>query len=104
MISKILKIINDYHNDVMFDTEANHVEYRVEYFHDHVGIFEVDVYRRPGEDFGEVEQTSNAHKIAMMDNVELKDFTRMLIDYMEFEQEWRYRYGSVYDKIDFKCT
>ena len=100
--TKILKIIQEYENDVMFDLEANHVSYVVSYdeLNKSIIIKEADTYLSNGDDFGVIDSKTNYYTIDVIKDVSIKEYVQTLTYFFNNSYALRHDYG-IFDKIVF---
>ena len=100
--TKILRIIQEYENDVMFDLEANYISYVISYdeLDKSIIIKEADTYLSDGDDFGVIDSKTNYSVIDIIKDVSIKEYVQTLTYFFNNSYALRYEY-DILDKIVF---
>ena len=78
--TKILDSIQEYENDIMFDTEANNVSYVISYdeLNKQIIIKESATYLFDGDEWGFIDSNTNYYTIDIIRNVTIKEYVQTL--------------------------
>lgn len=100
--SKILNIIQQYENDIMFSLEANYVSYVISYdeLEKSIIIKEADTYLSDGDNFGDIDSKTNYYTIDIIRNVSIKEYVLTLTYFFNNSYALKYEY-DVINKIVF---
>ena len=100
--NKILRTIQEYENDIMYDTEANHVSYIVSYdeLNKSIIIKEADTYYFDGDNFGDIDSKTNYYTIDIIQDVSIKEYVVTLTYFFNNSYAYKHEY-SVFNKIVF---
>ena len=100
--TKILRTIQEYENDVMFDLEAEHISYVIGYdeLNKSIIIKEADTYLSNGDDFGVIDSKTNYYTIDIIQDVSIKEYVQTLTYFFNNSYALRYEY-DILDKIVF---
>lgn len=100
--TKILEIIQEYENDIMFDLEAEHISYVIGYdeLNKSIIIKEADTYLSNGDDFGVIDSKTNYYTIDIIQDVSIKEYVQTLTYFFNNSYALRYEY-DILDKIVF---
>ena len=100
--TKILKTIQEYEDDIMFNLEANHVSYKISYdeLNRHIIIMECDTYLYDGDNFGDINGKINYYTIDIIKNVSIKEYVQTLTYFFNNSYVLKDEY-DVFNKIVF---
>ena len=100
--TKILKTIQEYENDIMFDLEANYVSYVISYdeLNKHIVVKESATYLSDGDEWGAINQTHNYYTIDIIKDVSIKEYVQTLTYLFNNSYAYKQEY-SVFNKIVF---
>ena len=100
--TKILDIIQEYENDVMFSLEANHVSYVVSYdeLNKQIIIKEADTYDSDSDEWGFIDSKTNYYTIDIIQGVSIKEYVQTLTYLFNNSYAYKHEY-SVFNKIVF---
>ena len=99
---KILNIIQQYEDDIMFSLEANHVSYVISYdeLDQKITIQEADTYYLDGDNFGDIDSKTNYYTIDIIQDVSIKEYVLTLTYFFNNSYALKYEH-DVLDKIVF---
>ena len=100
--TKILDIVQEYENDIMYDLEAHHVSYVISYdeLNRHIIIKEADTYDSNSDEWGFIDSKTNYYTIDIIHDVSIKEYV-MTLTYL-FNNSYAYKQEySVFNKIVF---
>ena len=85
-LNKIYEILHEAeeHN---FESEANCLYYIVSFYEDQVSIYEVEEYHYDGDNWGEIDVTSNKHKITSIP-VTIEEYLKIILQYVKIISEF----------------
>ena len=100
--TKILKTIQAYDNDIMYDMEANYVSYVVSYdeLNKSIIIKEADTYLSDGDGFGIIDSKTHYYTIDIIKDVSIKEYVQTLTYFFNNSYALRHEYG-IFDRIVF---
>ena len=100
--TKILKIIQEYENDIMFDLEADNVSYVVSYdeLNKIIIIKEADTYLSDGDEWGVIDSKTNYYTIDTIKGVSIKEYVQTLTYFFNNSYALRHEY-DIFDRIVF---
>lgn len=100
--TKILNIVQDYENDIMFDLEANYVSYVISYdeLNKHIVVKESATYLSDGDEWGAINQTHNYYTIDIIKDVSIKEYVQTLTYFFNNSYVLKDEY-DVFNKIVF---
>ena len=100
--NKILRTIQEYENDIMYDIEANNVSYVISYdeLNKQIIIKEADTYLSDGDNFGDIDSKTNYYTIDIIQDVSIKEYVVTLTYFFNNSYARKYEY-SVFNKIVF---
>ena len=100
--NQILRTIQEYENDIMYDIEANNVSYVVTYdeLNKQIIIKEADTYLFDGDNFGDIDSKTNYYTIDIIQNVSIKEYVVALTYFFNNSYALKYEY-NVFNKIVF---
>lgn len=100
--TKILDIIQEYENDIMFSLDANHVSYVIGYdeLNKQITIKEADTYYRDGDNWGDIDSKTNYYTIDIIHDVSIKEYVLTLTYFFNNSYAYKHEY-SVFNKIVF---
>ena len=100
--TKILKTIQAYDDDIMYDMEANHVSYIISYdeLNKHIILKEADTYLFDGDEWGMVDSKTNYYIIDIIKNVSIKEYVQTLTYFFNNSYVLKDEY-DVFNKIVF---
>lgn len=100
--TKILRTIQEYDDDIMFDLEAEHVSYVISYdeLNKSIIIKEADTYLSNGDNFGDIDSKTNYYTIDIIQDVSIKEYVVTLTYFFNNSYALKYEY-SVFNKIVF---
>ena len=100
--TKILDIIENYENDIMYDLEAHHVSYVISYdeLNRHIIIKEADTYDFDSDDWGFIDSKTKYYTIDIIQGVSVKEYVQTLTYFFNNSYAYKQEY-SVFNKIVF---
>lgn len=100
--TKILNIIQQYENDIMFSLDANHVSYVISYdeLNKQITIKEADTYLFDGDNFGDIDSKTNYYTIDIIKNVSIKEYVQTLTYFFNNSYVLKDQY-DIFNKIVF---
>lgn len=100
--TQILRTIQEYENDIMFDLEANNISYVVSYdeLNKHIIIKEADTYDSNSDEWGFIDSKTNYYTIDIIHDVSIKEYVVTLTYFFNNSDALKYEY-SVFNKIVF---
>lgn len=100
--TKILNIIQQYENDIMFSLDANHVSYVISYdeLNKQITIKEADTYYFDGDSFGDIDSKINYYTIDIIKNVSIKEYVLTLTYFFNNSYVLKDQY-DIFNKIVF---
>lgn len=101
-VTKILRTIQAYDDDIMYDIEANHVSYVISYdeIDKKITIQEADTYYSDGDDFGVIDSKTNYYTIDIIKDVSIKEYVQTLTYFFNNSYALRYEY-DIFNRIVF---
>ena len=101
--TKILDIIQQYENDIMFSLDANHVSYVISYdeLDKKITIQEADTYCFDGDNFGDIDSKTDYYTIDIIKNVSIKEYVLTLTYFFNNSYALRYEYDDIFGRIVF---
>ena len=100
--TKILKTIQEYEDDIMFDLEANYISYVISYdeLNKHIILKESDTYLFDGDEWGMVDSKTNYYNIDIIKDVSIKEYVQTLTYFFNNSYVLKDEY-DVFNKIVF---
>ena len=100
--TKILEIIQQYENDIMFSLEANHISYVISYdeLNKSIVIKESATYLFDGDNFGDIDSKTNYYTIDTIHDVSIKEYVLTLTYFFNNSYVLKDMY-SILNKIVF---
>ena len=100
--TKILDIIENYENDIMYDLEAHHVSYVISYdeLNRHIIIKEADTYDSNSDEWGFIDSKTTYYTIDIIHDVSIKEYVQTLTYLFNNSYAYKQEY-SVFNKIVF---
>ena len=100
--NRILDIVQEYENDIMYDLEAHHVSYVVSYdeLNRHIIIKEADTYDSNSDEWGFIDSKTNYYTIDIIKDVSIKEYVQTLTYLFNNSYAYKHEY-SVFNKIVF---
>ena len=100
--NKILRTIQEYENDIMYDMEANNVSYVISYdeLNKQITIKEADTYDSNSDEWGFIDSKTNYYTIDIIQDVSIKEYVLTLTYFFNNHYALKYEY-DVINKIVF---
>ncbi len=100
--TKILKTIQEYENDIMYDIEANYVSYVISYdeLNKQIIIKEADTYNFNSDEWGFIDSKTNYYTIDIIHDVSIKEYVQTLTYFFNNSYILKDEY-NVFNKIVF---
>lgn len=100
--TKILKTIQAYDDDIMYDMEANHVSYIISYdeLNKQIILKESDTYLFDGDEWGFIDSKTKYYTIDVIRNVTIKEYVQTLTYFFNNSYVLKDMY-SILNKIVF---
>ena len=100
--TKILDIVQEYENDIMYDLEAHHVSYVISYdeLNRHIIIKEADTYDSNSDEWGFIDSKTTYYTIDIIQDVSIKEYVQTLTYFFNNSYAYKHEY-SVFNKIVF---
>ena len=100
--TKILKTIQAYENDIMYDMEANYVSYVISYdeLNKHIILKESATYLSDGDEWGTINQVHNYYTIDIIKDVSIKEYVQTLTYFFNNSYVLKDEY-DVFNKVLF---
>ena len=101
--SKILRTIQKYEHDIMFDLESNYISYVISYneLDKSIIIKEADTYLSDGDDFGVIDSKTNYYTIDIIKDVSIKEYVQTLTYFFNNSYALRHEYDDIFGRIVF---
>ena len=101
--TKILRVIQEYENDIMFDLESDHVSYVISYdeLDKSIIIKEADTYLSDGDEWGVIDSKTNYYTIDIIKNISIKEYVQTLTYFFNNSYALRHEYDDIFGKIVF---
>ena len=100
--TKILKTIQAYDDDIMYDMEANYVSYVISYdeLNKHIILKESATYLSDGDEWGTLDQIHNYYTIDIIKDVSIKEYVQTLTYFFNNSYVLKDEY-DVFNKVLF---
>ena len=101
-VTKILNIVQEYEDDIMFSLEANHISYVIGYdeLNKQITIKEADTYYSDSDNWGDIDSKTNYYTIDVIQDVSIKEYVLTLTYFFNNSYVLKDMY-SILNKIVF---